>query len=103
MSDPMISTMEIQNNLLTDTMDKFDDQIDRGHNVEVGNVKLKRGDVAPSRCQTIKLLSPLWGLMQSLGSTKDAFTIEAVLSVGWKIQISSTLSFWPSVDVGRGD
>ena len=49
------------------------------NNVEDGNVKLKRGDVAPSRCQTIKLLSPLWGLMQCLGSTKDAFTIEAVL------------------------
>ena len=31
MSNPMISTIEIQNNLLTDTMDKFDDQIDQGH------------------------------------------------------------------------
>ena len=49
MSDPMMSTIEIENNLITDMMDKFD-QIDRGNtdrgNTDRGNTD--RGHTPPA-------------------------------------------------------
>ena len=41
MSDPTISTIEMQNNLLTDMMDTFGDQIDQDH-IPLANLSASR-------------------------------------------------------------